>query len=590
MPWVSQGLPNDKRPLLRALERWHAQYDPAEQMLKRPYSSPGYHSHYTGPTVHPTRESLTYAVALLDTGEPALIDRAAGVIDRVIALHDQDPDSRSYGIWSWFLEEPLSAMGPPDWNWADFCGAQLLQALIDHAGALPAGLTARIHQSIEHAARSIVRRDVSPGYTNIALMGGYVTVAAGERLPDPELLGYGRRRWQRIAEHAARRGPFTEYNSPTYTRVAIVELARTLRHVQSVDVIEVAERLYAGAWQHLARRYHAPSGQWAGPHSRCYDTLQRLGFWSFLEEASDRRLGLLAPDESAVEPDWWRLGLRMPEEIREAITSPRLPRTEIECFTKAEPGEPPALVGTTHLTADYALGSINRADLWNQRRPLLLHWGSRDRPSYLRLRCLHDGYDFCSALAYVAQRGGEALLAMNFATDNGDTHPSLDKISDGCVQVRDLRIRFEIGGDLSGLTFGDPAAAPARISANGLAVELTCLFAGFAGLEFETSVQPEPQRLPDGAAAIDWVLYGGERRPIDLRTLDRAAAAFALRVLGPDGGASGEESDSPRASVADGRLRAVWPRPDGELGVEVPLAAAPIAKQMRMGHVWAGRE
>ena len=40
----------------RALAPQNAQYDPVEQMLRRPFSSPGYHTALTGGFVHPTRD------------------------------------------------------------------------------------------------------------------------------------------------------------------------------------------------------------------------------------------------------------------------------------------------------------------------------------------------------------------------------------------------------------------------------------------------------------------------------------------------------------------------------------------------------
>ena len=62
-------------------------------------------------------------------------------------------------------------MSVPDWNWADFCGTQLLQVAIDHKDRLPADLQQQVKDSILYAGRAIKRRNVGPGYTNIAVMG-----------------------------------------------------------------------------------------------------------------------------------------------------------------------------------------------------------------------------------------------------------------------------------------------------------------------------------------------------------------------------------------------------------------------------------
>ncbi len=114
-----------KAKLAEVLDREAGRYDPAEKVLRRPFSSPGYHTTLKGGTVHPTRGSFCYALALLDGGRDEDRRRAEEILVRVTALQDQDPKSRTYGIWSWFLAEPLQKMSPPDWNRADFCGAAL---------------------------------------------------------------------------------------------------------------------------------------------------------------------------------------------------------------------------------------------------------------------------------------------------------------------------------------------------------------------------------------------------------------------------------------------------------------------------------
>ena len=64
----------------------------------------------------------------------------------------------------------------------------------------------RSSDSILHAARSIVRRNVGPGYTNIALMGTYVTLVAGERFATPDLADYGQQRLRRFHDYTRRKG------------------------------------------------------------------------------------------------------------------------------------------------------------------------------------------------------------------------------------------------------------------------------------------------------------------------------------------------------------------------------------------------
>jgi hypothetical protein len=111
-------------------------------------------------------------------------------------------------------------------------------------------------------------------------------------------------------------------------------------------------------------------------------------------------------------------------------------------------------VGTTYLHPLYTLGSINYGDFWVQRRPILAYWGTPEKPTYLQVRFLKDGYDFCSAIPVTVQKENRLLSVVTFATDYGDTHVSLDKVKDATIKAKDLRLRFEFGGGLDTVSIG----------------------------------------------------------------------------------------------------------------------------------------
>ena len=70
----------EKEGLLKALRQKDPQYDPAEKMLRGRFSSPGYHTPLKSGYVHRTRNSLQYAVALLDSGQPDRLKRAKDIL------------------------------------------------------------------------------------------------------------------------------------------------------------------------------------------------------------------------------------------------------------------------------------------------------------------------------------------------------------------------------------------------------------------------------------------------------------------------------------------------------------------------------
>ncbi|WJH32833.1 hypothetical protein N6H14_21530 [Paenibacillus sp. CC-CFT747] len=260
--------------LLKALEEREPDYNASIRMLRRPFSSPGYHTTIKqADYVHPTRETVQYAVALLDSGQDTWRERAFSILEQIVSLQDDDPASPTYGIWSWFYEEPLSQMAPPDWNWADFCGKQLVLADVRHGASFPPALRAAVKKAIYNSCEAIIKRNVGPEYTNIAIMGAFVTLIAGEHFREEKFRLYGFDRLERFYRHTKEQGTFQEYNSPTYTIVAIEELSSIATETESPEARAMIEELLDGAWEMAAYHFHPAVKQWAGPHSRSYDKL-----------------------------------------------------------------------------------------------------------------------------------------------------------------------------------------------------------------------------------------------------------------------------------------------------------------------------
>ena len=551
-----------KERLNRALAPLHEKYNPATKMISSPFSSPGYHTTLKGGTVHSTRAALNYAVALLDTGDEALRQRACDIIDTVIALQDTDPKSKTYGIWSWFLEEPLAQMAPPDWNWADFCGTQLLQVALDHRGRLPADLARRVDESIRHAARSVERRNVGPGYTNIALMGTYVTYVAAELYGIDDLKDYAAKRLRRFYDYTKEQGAFSEYNSPTYSIVALEELGRMRLHIQDADARALIDELYREVWQDIALHFHAPSRQWAGPHSRCYGTLVSPVTLNVIQNASGGALGWGIDKPSISEQ---RLPLDCPPEFLPFFQKLDTPREVIKTYLKAEP----PIIGTTWLEPAFTLGSASRGEFWNQRRGILAYWGTPQAPAYLQARFLRDDYDFSAAQLFTAQKRGDLLAAVNFATDGGNTHLHLDRIKNGQFTAKDLRLRFEFGGSAAA---GVPVPPKSLQDAADLRFgDLRC-FVSVPVCQFGELTPAWVGGSDTKKAWIDLVLYSGEERAFDLTQLESAALGFALRF-------AAEESAPPQAvaTLADGKLSLAWE----SLRVTIPVKPATVQAQQR---------
>ena len=519
--------------LVELLAYYDAHYDPDRGMLRLPFASPGYHSRVAmGTMVHPTRESLIYALALLQRGGEADASRAAEILRRLLPLQDTDGDSPTYGVWPWLAEEPIAAMAEPDLNWADFCGAPIAQMLIDHADQLPRESVAALRTSLRHAAAAIRARDVGPAYTNVAVLGGGVCAAAGEILDDATLLAYGRRRLEGIVEHTARHGGFNEYNSPPYTKVVIAECERTLHLVRDEATRAAAESLRRTAWQTVAESFHPATGQWAGPHSRTSRNRLRKETVDFLARRTGVEIAphptmadgeprgyavvhpLPCPDDLAVPLRPKRNGAADPREIR---------RVFIRGKTDAD-----STIGTTWRSGDACLGSVNRSTFWTQRKPVIGYLKTAEDPAVVfRLRFLHDGRDFASMGLRTLQRGPRLLAVLRPLPRQGDWHPRLDRPTDGVFQAGDLRARFELQG--VGVRAAALSGGRVALIAGGHHVVIHTTTGRFAGNHVVWVLGSEEDRV-----YLDAVCHHGDARAFNFNQPLECTLAAGIELLRSD--------------------------------------------------------
>ena len=115
-----------------------------------------------------------------DSALPEYTDRAVQILKVILQLQDTRQESPTYGLWPYYYEEPLDQMDSPDWNYADFIGKKLVLTLKHHGDRLSEALRQGLTEAIGCACQAIVNRDVGPGYTNIAVMGAFVTLVGGE--------------------------------------------------------------------------------------------------------------------------------------------------------------------------------------------------------------------------------------------------------------------------------------------------------------------------------------------------------------------------------------------------------------------------
>lgn len=558
----------------KELVQLHDRYNPENRMLRCPFSSPGYHTTIkSAEHIHPTRETTDYALALLDAGEEKYEQRAFDIIQEIVGLQDQTPDSPTYGIWSWFWEEPLARMAPPDWNWADFIGKRLLFVLIRHGERLPEHLRAAVRQAICHSCEAIIRRNVGPEYTNIAIMGAFVTLVAGERLGLSRYFEYGLARLQRLYVYTMEAGAFLEYNSPPYSTIAILELSALATYTQTESAYRMTSDLLDSTWRMIAEHFHPILKEWSGPHARSYSSFLDPAHLSFLYAACHGEVPLIRETDFRYNPEWFGHGVHCPHAFRSLFTDLVSARE----LSQALPPSPEFRTRTayTYMTEAYALGTFNHNVMWNQCRNLLAYVGAENNErSCVRLRVLHDGYDFCSAVFKGTQQGGNVLYGIQFALDGGDTHVNLDPIH-GKMNAADLRIRLEIGctGRAPAWTQRGEDMYETVIGKTSLIVSgLYGAMSGFGPFRWET-------RTENGASCLDLILHEGSVREIDFHGMDEALFVFALS-LSDEANEANEQPPNPEVFILPREriVQATRQMREGQAALSLELAGKPATR------------
>lgn len=532
------------------LETTERRFDDSAAMLAEPPPNLGYHSRIKRGCVHPTRETLQYALLALEMGGRARVDRAQRAIRSVLALQDAARKSPTFGIWPWYAEEPIAKMRPPDHNWADFLGATLLDIRQAHASCFRDDLLALIDSAIKRAATAICGRDVGAAYTNIAIMGSLVVLRAGELYDVNEWKAYGRNKLAQVGTRTRENGGFDEFNSPTYTSVAICEIERARQSFVSSSAVPELDFLHERAWAELARHYHPPTRMWAGPHSRCYATHPAERRWLSI---IDRGIGS-SPEKIWLED--FHLNLECPHSLRGLFRDLDGARTEIVATDEVSGGHGGAV---SYLCPSFALGSVASGDLWGQRRALLGYWGTPDSAGSLRLRCLKDGQDFASARLTSSQHEGGIAGAITFSATGGDRHLVLDLRQDGTAVFGDLRICFELCG-----TAADAEVKKCEsgfvVRDGGMRIRITGR-GRWNGAESRQNVRRQGDSL-----SLEWILWSGPETKWDFNWLV-AAFGFTLEFLAPEEKAAVAEINHHWAGVC-ARL--------GELIAKAEAAPSPV--------------
>ena len=579
----------EKRLYEGIMEKADACFDREVMMPREWRGENGYHSCLVNQYVHSTNASFLYAYELMNRGREEDCRCAEEILRRVLPLQDTDPEHDTYGIWSYFLEESLDEMNPPDWNWADFCGKRLLQIYVEFGHLLSEEVREMVRSAVIHACNSIIRRNMGPHYTNISIMGTLVTMAAGENLKEERLMDYAKERLKKLYDFNMGHGCYQEYNSPSYTWVVIDDIASMIGLIHDEESVRMFKDLNDLAWRCIAEHFHYKTKQWAGPHARFYAMLEDDQLLMRIQRSLNYRIRLLDLEKEGLAEHlplgFFSFDCVCPKEFERYFVTPNEEASVDAMFVQDEKAENRE-IAVCFQSEDYTLGTFYRSIFWNQRRNHISYFGTEEAPVYCGLKCLHDGYDYSSGLIVTAQDGARTVSAIGFGTNGGDTHCGLDLVKDATISAEDIRVRFEIGGAVDSVQLEQTDERTFLLKAAGLTLRIRFPYAAFGREKVYFRITEEKEHVNETgghkdvfcAKCIDAVLYSGERKRICFTELEECCCAVSFEIV-PKGG---EFRPAAEAGVENGMLTV---KQDG-LAVQALAAACTMEGFRQQARAW----
>ncbi|MDD3428814.1 MAG: hypothetical protein PHG02_02260 [Oscillospiraceae bacterium] len=510
-----------------------------------------YHTAISSGRVHRTRENTEFAIGLLQTGTPENVKNALHIFRTILALQDKKPDSPTFGIWPYLLEEPIENMLNPDWNWASFISRTLIISLIEFEHFLPDDLKCDMKQALKNACISIQRRNMGADYTNICIMSSFVIALSGEILQNSDFIQFGLNKLEHLIEFINKNGSISEYNSPYYGLIDLEENGRILKYAKTLALKNAAKTLNNTLWRDMAHHFHSPTGQLAPPHTRCYGDICDDRLLSIFEIGTNGIWNLLKGKTLDIDLLWMHTTLLCPEEYISffaPLTQPRFTQMEyykgfdtIDCKeirVLTEKNQPP-ITATTWLHPYYCVGSFNRHDMWNQRRPLMAYLKSNCGVAAFKVRCMHDKMDFSSAIISTAQIENETVSLIGFVTDHGDYHYILDQMENATITADKFYIRFEMNGDLTNAALLKQKSAEYIFSVGSVYIKLNILDACFDNedISIETFTT-------ETSMGLDIVLQNQPNSKIDFSKLKTSYICFSTHFY-----TKNESSESSKVQI-----------------------------------------
>lgn len=396
--------------------------------------------------LHPTMESVRYALGLLLTDKQENFQRAKKILNAVLALQVTDPKKPDFGRFEDYLESDIKNKNIIYNDNYLFTAAYLIQILLYSKATLPKNLRQKIEGAIHSAMFFAFNSEHHIRYSGslhyLYYIAAYAFYASTFNIKE----------YTNLAENCLRQyydttlfnGSFWEHNVPSNIREIALLLGFIKSHIINDEYINMIDKLNDLLWKAIAINFHNPTKNLTGPTSNTAGKISDEYFLDFVNICTGKKHSLL-PQEIA------DMFLKCPAPYRIMINNPNpnhFIRTQVSkgsntyFFTIAH-------IASNYLRQEYTIGSFNLEELWRIHAPIKAYIRSyeNDTPYIIRLRVINNGHDFASAELHSVQEHGFVLGHIFLNTNRGNLHQDAD-ITNGKITTSDFRIRFEITGNI----------------------------------------------------------------------------------------------------------------------------------------------
>ena len=136
-------------------------------------------------------------------------------------------------------------------------------------------------------------------------------------------------------------------------------------------------------------------------------------------------------------------------------------------------------------------------------------------------------YDYAAANIFCDQDSTNVLGAINFTTNGGDKHVTIDVIKDATIKATDLRLRFEFTGDLSSINFASTNQQRRLVQGSSGKVNFRIELPVVKFEDFKGSLTTGGD---DKSKWIDFVIYSGAEKEFNFEKIQEAIIGFLVTL------------------------------------------------------------